>query len=163
MVGVTLSAGEATCVVRVLSSSHTSCHTPVATRLLGQSIGSTLGPVVASRATDHFDIPGNRVRTRQCEPRAMFLLGWEWSPRVATGTLAAVHAVYQDGSICLDILQKAWSPIYNVAAILTSIQSLLSDPNPNSPANSEASKLYTEDRAEYIRRVQATVIESLAP
>jgi hypothetical protein len=31
-------------------------------------------------------------------------------------------AVYADGSICLDILQNQWSPIYDVAAILTSIQ-----------------------------------------
>lgn len=38
--------------------------------------------------------------------------------------------VYADGKICLDILQNQWSPIYDVAAILTSIQSLLSDPNP---------------------------------
>lgn len=30
--------------------------------------------------------------------------------------------VYADGSICLDILQNQWSPIYDVAAILTSIQ-----------------------------------------
>lgn len=50
-----------------------------------------------------------------------------------------VHAVYADGAICLDILQNQWSPIYDVSAILTSIQSLLSDPNPNSPANSEVS------------------------
>ena len=71
--------------------------------------------------------------------------------------------MYADGSICLDILQKAWSPILNVAAVLTSIQSLLSDPNPQSPANQEASKLYTDDRALYIRRVQEVVIESLAP
>ena len=34
-----------------------------------------------------------------------------------------------------------------------STQSLLSDPNPNSPANSEAARLYTEDRREYNRRV----------
>lgn len=30
--------------------------------------------------------------------------------------------VYADGSICIDILQNQWSPIYDVAAILTSIQ-----------------------------------------
>lgn len=85
--------------------------------------------------------------------------------RCATGLLltARVNAVYADGSICLDILQKQWTPIYSVAAVLTSIQSLLSDPNPNSPANSEASKLFTEDRAEYIRRVQACVLKSLKP
>ena len=37
-------------------------------------------------------------------------------------------AVYADGSICLDILQNQWSPIYDVAAILTSIQVLLKLP-----------------------------------
>lgn len=34
----------------------------------------------------------------------------------------AFYSVYADGSICLDILQNQWSPIYDVAAILTSIQ-----------------------------------------
>jgi ubiquitin-conjugating enzyme E2 A len=65
--------------------------------------------------------------------------------------------VYADGAICLDILQNQWSPIYDAAAILTSIQSLLSDPNPNSPANSEAAKLFVEDRREYNRRVKEAV------
>jgi hypothetical protein len=37
-------------------------------------------------------------------------------------TLLVHSAVYADGSICLDILQNQWSPIYDVAAILTSIQ-----------------------------------------
>lgn len=32
------------------------------------------------------------------------------------------HSVYADGGICLDILQNQWSPIYDIAAILTSIQ-----------------------------------------
>ena len=67
--------------------------------------------------------------------------------------------VYNDGKICLDILQNQWSPIYDISAILTSIQiflfimwSLLCDPNPNSPANAEAAKLYQENRREYIKR-----------
>ncbi|KAG8461223.1 hypothetical protein KFE25_002412 [Diacronema lutheri] len=60
--------------------------------------------------------------------------------------------VYADGSICLDILQNQWSPIYDISAILTSIQSLLCDPNPNSPANSEAARLYQENRREYERK-----------
>jgi ubiquitin-conjugating enzyme E2 A len=68
--------------------------------------------------------------------------------------------VYGDGKICLDILQNQWSPIYDIAAILTSIQSLLSDPNPASPANSEASTLYENDKREYHRRVQQVVQES---
>lgn len=40
--------------------------------------------------------------------------------------------VYANGELCLDILQNRWSPTYDVAAILTSIQSLFNDPNPNS-------------------------------
>lgn len=65
--------------------------------------------------------------------------------------------VYADGSICLDILQNQWSPTYDVAAVLTSIQSLLDEPNPNSPANSLAAQLYQENRREYEKRVQAVV------
>lgn len=68
--------------------------------------------------------------------------------------------VYNDGAICLDILQNQWSPIYDIAAILTSIQSLLTDPNPNSPANGEAAGLYKDNRREYDRRVQEIVEQS---
>jgi len=65
--------------------------------------------------------------------------------------------VYANGAICLDILQNQWSPIYDIAAILTSIQSLLTDPNPNSPANVEAAKLYQDNRREYDRKVMEFV------
>jgi ubiquitin-conjugating enzyme E2 A len=68
--------------------------------------------------------------------------------------------IYNDGQICLDILQNQWSPIYDISAILTSIQSLLCDPNPASPANSEASRLYNENRREYNRRVREIVEQS---
>ncbi len=68
-----------------------------------------------------------------------------------------VDVVYASGQICLDILQNQWSPIYDIAAILTSIQSLLTDPNPNSPANVEAAKLYQENRREYDRKVMEYV------
>jgi len=68
--------------------------------------------------------------------------------------------IYADGKICLDILQNQWSPIYDIAGILTSIQSLLSDPNPASPANAEASQLYDKDRREYNRRVKEVVENS---
>eukprot|EP01134_Creolimax_fragrantissima_P003032 CFRG3032T1 len=68
--------------------------------------------------------------------------------------------VYADGGICLDILQNRWSPTYDVAAILTSIQSLLDEPNPNSPANATAAQLYCENRREYEKKVKAIVEHS---
>ena len=68
--------------------------------------------------------------------------------------------VYNDGRICLDVLQKKWSPTYDVASILTSIQSLLDDPNPNSPANSVAAKLFQDNKREYEKKIQTVVEES---
>ena len=47
-----------------------------------------------------------------------------------------------------------------MASILTSIQSLLDAPNPNSPANSLAAQLYQTDRRDYEKRVAAIVEES---
>ena len=68
--------------------------------------------------------------------------------------------VYNSGEICLDILQDKWSAIYNVATILLSIQSLLTDPNCNSLANVEAGKLFLENKIEYSKRVQEIVANS---
>ena len=69
--------------------------------------------------------------------------------------------VYENGDICLDILGKKWSPIYDVMAILVSLQSLLSDPNPASPANREAAHLFENDKVEYSSRVIVVVEDSL--
>ncbi|EEQ35962.1 putative ubiquitin-conjugating enzyme E2 [Clavispora lusitaniae] len=68
--------------------------------------------------------------------------------------------VYASGELCLDILQNRWSPTYDVSSILTSIQSLLNDPNISSPANVEAANLYKDHRSQYIKRVRETVERS---
>ena len=65
--------------------------------------------------------------------------------------------IYNDGSICLDILQNMWSPVYDISSILTSIQSLLCDPNPLSPANNEAAELFHKNYKEYVQRVKEIV------
>nr|VDD07575.1 unnamed protein product [Brassica rapa] len=68
--------------------------------------------------------------------------------------------IYLDGRICLDILQNQWTPVYDCAAILISIQSLLCDPNTNSYVNSEAALMYSENKREYNRRVRDAVEQS---
>ena len=56
--------------------------------------------------------------------------------------------VDQFGNICLDILKEKWSAIYNVSSILMSIQSLLGEPNNDSPLNCQAAELW-DNQEEY--------------
>ncbi|NXT53230.1 UBE2C enzyme, partial [Pluvianellus socialis] len=46
------------------------------------------------------------------------------------------------GNICLDILKDKWSALYDVRTILLSIQSLLAEPNIESPLNTHAAELW---------------------
>lgn len=69
--------------------------------------------------------------------------------------------VYDDGTVCLDIIQDQWSPCHNICTLLTSIRSLLNDPNTSSPANIDAANLYQKDRAAYNKRVRRLAQQTL--
>jgi len=60
------------------------------------------------------------------------------------------------GNICLDILKENWSAIYNVRTILLSIQSLLGEPNNDSPLNAFAAGMWGSEQytREATRRYQ---------
>ena len=49
--------------------------------------------------------------------------------------------VDQNGNICLDILKEKWSAAYSVRTVLLSIQSLLGEPNNDSPLDAYAAKV----------------------
>eukprot|EP00164_Ancoracysta_twista_P002274 GFYU01003009.1.p1 GENE.GFYU01003009.1~~GFYU01003009.1.p1 ORF type:complete len:153 (+),score=31.56 GFYU01003009.1:129-587(+) len=85
----------------------------------------------------------------------------EKPPRIKFITEVFHPNVYPDGALCLDIIQDHWSPIYNVSSILTSVQSLLTDPNTQSPANVHAAELYNNDRDAYNKRVRKCSLRSL--
>ena len=82
------------------------------------------------------------------------------APKVKFVTKMFHPNIYNDGSICLDILSHMWSPVYDVSSILTSIQSLLTDPNITSPANNTAAVMYSNNYQEYVTRVKQVVEQS---
>jgi ubiquitin-conjugating enzyme E2 I len=64
--------------------------------------------------------------------------------------------VYPSGNVCLSIINEDqdWKPSLTLKQILLGIQDLLDDPNPNSPAQTEAYTLYRKDRAAYEKKIR---------
>jgi ubiquitin-conjugating enzyme E2 I len=58
--------------------------------------------------------------------------------------------------VCLSILNEdsGWKPSLTVSQVLSGVQELLDDPNPHSPAQSDAYVAYTQRRSEYTRTVR---------
>jgi len=65
--------------------------------------------------------------------------------------------VYPCGTVCLDLLNEYqnWRPSTTVRQILLGIQTLLEEPNPNSPAQAQAISFFLQNKEEYERRIRA--------
>ncbi|KAK8574548.1 hypothetical protein V6N13_034192 [Hibiscus sabdariffa] len=74
-------------------------------------------------------------------------------PQVKFETMCFHPNVDQFGNICLDILQDKWSSAYDCRTILLSVQSLLGEPNPESPLNTHAAALWSNEE-DYRKMVQ---------
>ncbi|KAJ4782254.1 Ubiquitin conjugating enzyme E2 [Rhynchospora pubera] len=61
--------------------------------------------------------------------------------------------VFEDGTVCLDILVDNWKPVWSSPFLLIAIQSILDDPCVHSAANFEAARLFDTDRRAYNKRV----------
>ncbi|EDW30082.1 GL22516 [Drosophila persimilis] len=80
-----------------------------------------------------------------------FPTGYPFKPPLLKFLTKIYHCNIANGKICVDILSSAWSPSLTVEKVLLSIQSLLSDPNSDSPMNSAAAAMFKKDREEYDR------------
>jgi len=97
------------------------------------------------------------------------------SPPVMKFTCPIFHPnVYKDGTVCISILHapgddpnmyetaaERWSPIQSVEKILISVMSMLAEPNDESGANIDASKLWRENRVAFNKIVRQNVRKSL--
>ncbi|XP_021890518.1 ubiquitin-conjugating enzyme E2 1-like isoform X1 [Carica papaya] len=65
----------------------------------------------------------------------------EKPPRVRFTSEMFHPNIYRDGTLCMDIIQDAWSPCHNVSTILTSVQQILRQLN----STSKISRLITRE------------------
>ncbi|KAI5303869.1 hypothetical protein KEM56_007110 [Ascosphaera pollenicola] len=64
-----------------------------------------------------------------------------WHPNVSS----------QTGTICLDTLATAWSPIFTLKSVLISVQSLLASPEPDDPQDAQVAVMLRDQPKEYAR------------
>jgi len=67
---------------------------------------------------------------------------------------------YNSGSICLNVLNEEWQPIYTIQHIIeTFIPQLLTYPNSDDPLNLDAAKLYICNRNQFDREVKMLIFK----
>lgn len=73
-------------------------------------------------------------------------------PRVTIKQRLFHPNISKRGEVCLQYLKSTWTPAHTVWSLILSVQSLLSDPNPDDPANAHAANLLVHSPDEYQKR-----------
>jgi ubiquitin-conjugating enzyme E2 H len=68
---------------------------------------------------------------------------------------------YRSGSVCLDVINQTWSPMYDMINIFeVFLPQLLRYPNPTDPLNGEAAALIMRDPKGYDSKVKGMMLPS---
>merc|ERR1712079_825526 len=79
-----------------------------------------------------------------------FNTGYPFKPPKVKFLTKIYHCNINDkGGICLDLLKDNWSPAVKISQLLLSIQSLLTDPNTDSPLVPTIAKQYRDNRKKH--------------
>ena len=80
-------------------------------------------------------------------------------PKVHFTTKVFHPNIDEKGQIKLDILADHWSPVLTIAKMLTSLSSLLSDPNPEDALVPEIAELFKVDKCKFIQTAKEWTLE----
>merc|ERR1711991_95270 len=97
------------------------------------------------------------------QPPTMTFVSEIWHPNI-----------HPDGKVCISILhppgddpsayetkEERWSAAQSVEKILLSVMSMLAEPNDQSPANVDAAKMWRDNRKEFCKKAEESVMKSL--
>ncbi|CAL9062606.1 unnamed protein product [Musa banksii] len=109
----------------------------------GENIFSWIGTIEGSKGTPYEGL--------SYKLSLKFPLDYPFKPPLVKFETPCFHPnIDQCGNICLDILQEMWSSAYDCRTILLSIQSLLGEPNNESPLNCYAATLWSNQEGLYV-------------
>lgn len=116
------------------------------------------------------ELEGGLYRAEMCftdkypeEPPKFRFLTKMWHPNIDEEGFVCISILHPPGNDVYgyEEFNERWLPVRTPESIILSILSLLSEPNPESPANLEAAHHFLHNKQEYLKKVRKLAEKSL--